>query len=492
MKVSLSALNTVICGMPGLLAYPQYSESKPNIVFIMADDLGWGDTGFNGNNQIKTPCLDALAAEGIIFDRFYSGCAVSSPARAGLLTGRNPFRMGVFNANVGILRPEEVTLPELMKEKGYMTGLFGKWHLGTLTYSETDANRGRIGNRQLYNIPIEHGFDVSFVTESKVPTYDPMKQPVINNGRFWDCIKEGEQSIAYGTSYWFQNGFKSIENLDGDDSRVIIDRVFPFIKYATANNKPFLSMIWFHAPHLPCVAGTKYTDLYPQVSVEERNYYGCISALDEQVGRLVTYLKDNGIYENTILCFCSDNGPEEQTPGTASYLRGRKRSLYEGGIRVPAFVVWKGKLLSGKRTLHPCSVYDVLPTFTELLALETSPYLLDGESLLPVLMQDMQRERPMVFCYQEQGAVIDEKYKLYYQNGKYELYDISADSGETKNLVEQNPQETNRLIAILNSQLESFKASFDGKEYGVLSVERMNQNWHSIKQNEDSHVNRME
>jgi arylsulfatase A-like enzyme len=146
MKMSLFALNTAICGLPGLLGYPQHSENKPNIVFIMADDLGWGDTGFNGNKLIKTPCLDALAAEGIIFDRFYAGCAVSSPTRAGLLTGRNPFRMGVFSANVGILRPEEITLSELMREKGYMTGLFGKWHLGTLTYKETDANRGRAGN----------------------------------------------------------------------------------------------------------------------------------------------------------------------------------------------------------------------------------------------------------------------------------------------------------------------------------------------------------
>ena len=125
------------------------AQKQPNIIFIMADDLGWGDVGFNGNKIIKTPHLDQLANDGIIFDRFYAGCALSSPTRANVLTGRNPFRTGVFTANEGILRPEEITLPELLQQQGYMTGHFGKWHLGTLTYKEKDANRGRAGNTAL-------------------------------------------------------------------------------------------------------------------------------------------------------------------------------------------------------------------------------------------------------------------------------------------------------------------------------------------------------
>jgi arylsulfatase A-like enzyme len=478
MKVIVGkVITTAFMAIPAALS----AQRAPNVIILMADDLGWGDVGFNGNKQIRTPHLDALAAEGIVFERFYAGCAVSSPTRASLLTGRNPFRMGVFNANVGILRPEEVTLPELVKEKGYTTGLFGKWHLGTLTCNELDANRGRPGNQHLYNVPVEHGYDESFVTESKVPTCDPMKKPKENNGRFWDYIREGEQSTAYGTSYWLRDGTKAVENLDGDDSRVIMDRVLPFINQALANNTPFFGMVWFHAPHLPCVAGPEYAALYPGVSVEERNYFGCITAMDDQIGRLVKYLKDKGIYENTILCFCSDNGPEEQTPGTAAQLRKRKRSLYEGGIRVPAIAVWKGKLPSGKRTGLPCHTSDILPTFTELLALKTSPHQLDGESLIRALTQDTQRKTPMVFCYQKQGAVIEAKYKLYYSNERYELYDIPADPGETRDLAEEFPQEVTRLSAILDRQLASFKASFEGKEYGVASFNRMNQDWHSIK-----------
>ena len=132
--------------------------SKPNIILIMADDLGWGDVGFNGNTRIQTPCLDRLSSEGVIFDQFYSSAPLSSPTRASVLTGRNAYRMGVFAPNVGILRPEEKTLPKLLKEKGYTTGHFGKWHLGTLTYKEVDANRGRPENKHLFNPPSEHGY----------------------------------------------------------------------------------------------------------------------------------------------------------------------------------------------------------------------------------------------------------------------------------------------------------------------------------------------
>jgi len=165
------------------------AQNKPNIILIMADDLGWGDTGYNGNPVIKTPYLDQMAKEGVRFNRFYSACAVCSPTRASVLTGRNPYRTGVFNANVGILRPEEVTLPELLKKKGYVTGHFGKWHLGTLTHTEYDANRGRPGNIREFNSPALHGYDYAFVTESKVPTWDPMKNPVDREKQAgWDYL----------------------------------------------------------------------------------------------------------------------------------------------------------------------------------------------------------------------------------------------------------------------------------------------------------------
>lgn len=471
---------SLLTGTLSIFHFVATAQQPPNIILIMADDLGWGDVGFNGNNQIKTSQMDALSADGIILDRFYSGCSVSSPTRASVLTGRNPFRIGVFNANTGILRPEEVTLPELLKEAGYMTAHFGKWHLGTLTCREVDANRGRPENEHLYNIPAVHGYDDSFVTESKVPTYDPMKKPVINDGRFWDYLKPEVENLSYGTYYWNHDGTKATENLQGDDSRVIMDRVLPFIAQALEENIPFFSVIWFHTPHLPCVAGPEYVDMYPDVSLEKRNYYGCITAMDEQIGRLVRYLKDKAAYDNTIICFCSDNGPEVDTPGIAGHLRGKKRDLYEGGIRVPAFVVWPSQLSPGKRISHICYTSDYLPTFVDLLKLDKPSYTLDGESLVPVFKEGETRVKPMVFCYQKQGAVIEQRFKLYYSDGNYELYDIPADPEEKKNIATDYPQEVERLKTILYERQNDYRSSFEGKEYGTVSYEKVNQHWHSI------------
>ena len=157
------------------------AQDRPNIILMMADDLGWGDTGYNGHPFIKTPHLDQMAKDGIRFDRFYSGSAVCSPTRASFLTGRSPYRTGVFTANRGILRQAEITIPEVLKEAGYATGHFGKWHLGTFTHTERDANRGKPGNIRDYNPAQWHGNETVFATESKVPTYDPMLNPPKEN-----------------------------------------------------------------------------------------------------------------------------------------------------------------------------------------------------------------------------------------------------------------------------------------------------------------------
>ena len=472
-----------LLGLLPFFAAGAFAQKSPNIILIMTDDMGWGDTGFNGNQVIQTPHLDQLAQEGTVFDRFYAGCALSSPTRASVLTGRNPFRTGVFSANVGILRPEEVTLPELLQQRGYYTGHFGKWHLGTLTHTETDANRGRSGETSLYNPPREHGYIESFVTESKVPTYDPMKRPAECDGRFWDCLKDGDEGKNYGTYYWKHNGEKETENLDGDDSRVIMDRVLPFIQKSKSAARPFFSVVWFHTPHLPCVAGPEHAKLYAGRSLQERNYYGCITAMDEQVGRLVKFLKDEGLYENTILCFCSDNGPELRTPGTAGSLRGKKRDLYEGGIRVPSIMVWPGKIPSGKRTDRIAFTSDYLPTLAELLKLPTPSNEIDGESLLPFFKQQAARRKPLVFAVGGQGAVIEQQYKLFYQGGNYELYDIQQDPNETKNLADKYPEITNRLKKIFLERMDSFKESYEGAEYGRGSRERVHIDWHDIFKN---------
>ena len=167
------------------------TPDRPNIILIMCDDLGWGDTGFNGSEIIKTPNLDLLASKGMVFNRFYSASPVCSPTRASCLTGRNPYRMDIPTANSGHMKNEEVTLPEILRKHKYKTGHFGKWHLGTFTSRIKDANRGRPGVSAHFSIPDQHGFDEFFSTESKVPTYDPMKKPKIYNEKIGESPRYG-------------------------------------------------------------------------------------------------------------------------------------------------------------------------------------------------------------------------------------------------------------------------------------------------------------
>ncbi|WP_340110666.1 sulfatase family protein [Maribellus mangrovi] len=470
-------------------AKPSGLSGKPNVILLMADDLGWGDVGYNGNPVIKTPNLDKMAKEGVQFNRFYSACAVCSPTRASVLMGRNPYRTGVFTANVGILRPEEVTLPELLKEEDYATAHFGKWHLGTLTHTEKDANRGRPGNLKEYNPPAVHGYDYAFVTESKVPTWDPMKKPVAGATREgWDYLKEDEAYTDYGTHYWDINGNKVTENLDGDDSRVIMDRVVPFIEEASADGKPFFTVVWFHAPHLPVVAGPKYRDMYPDQDDYMKNYAGCITALDEQVGRLRDFLAEKGLAENTMIWFCSDNGPERDTPGSSGGFRDRKRSLHEGGVRVPGILVWPEAVKKHFETDIPFVTSDYLPTIMDVLDIDTgkTPNQLDGISILPLLEGKMQeRPKPIGFCYGNQVAYSDNQYKVYAKSGTFTLYDLTNDPYEKSAVNLSDPSVFNGMKEGAINFVNSCKSSFEGDEYGTESYIRLDQNWKDpLKYNE--------
>ncbi len=464
----------------GLAATAGSAEAKeqPNIIMIMCDDLGWGDVGFNGNEIIKTPNIDKLASEGVIYDRFYAACAVSSPTRASVLTGRNPYRTGIFNANVGILRPEEITLPELLREEGYATGHFGKWHLGALTDKEKDSNRGAVGNTKELNLPRDHGYDEAFVTESKVPTWDPMIFPTEHrNGSGWNCIKPGEPTSSFGSAYWDINGEKVTENLEGDDSRVIMDRVLPFIEQSSDSERPFLSVVWFHAPHKPCVAGEEYAAMYGEYDEAFMNYAGCITALDDQVGRLCNYLEENGLLENTIITFCSDNGPENGVGVTGGF-RARKRSLYEGGVRVPSFIYWKGHVKEPYRIEVPTVTCDYLPTMVSIVGVESSKckYELDGVDISPSLKgKRITRENPIVLNYAGQIAYYGDNYKLYTKGATKEYYDIVNDPYE-KNPLNSCP-DMESTESTMNSTYNRYRMSFEGAEYGVESVNRMEQSW---------------
>jgi len=460
----LTAIVLLALGCSGLPADHARAEQapapdRPNIILAMADDMGWGDAGYQGHPFLRTPNLDAMAGEGLRFNRFYSGAPVCSPTRGSAMTGRHPYRYGITFANVGHMRPPEITLAEMLKEYGYTTGHFGKWHLGTLTTEIRDSNRGRPGDHTHFAPPWEHGFDVCFSTEAKVPTYNPMKTPGSDQ--------------PYGTYYWKTDGTRETENLEGDDSRIIMDRVIPFIREAAARKQPFLAVVWFHAPHLPVVAGPEHRALYEDNPRAHPDYHGCITALDEQLGRLREELRRLGVAENTMLWFCSDNGPEGRSgkaPGSAGPLRGRKRDLFEGGIRVPGILVWPARITKPRVTDVPCCTSDYLPTVLEVLGQQPQkhPLPLDGVSLLPLIEGRMEeRPRPIGFQSGGQLALVDNRYKLIRRraNEPFMLFDLKEDPGEQTDLAGQLPEVLERMKQTVLAWQASCARSAAGADY---------------------------
>jgi len=481
------------------IALLQAEPGKTNFVIIMCDDLGWGDVGFNGSRIIKTPHLDAMTANALKFTRFYAASAVCSPTRGSVMTGRHPYRYGIPTANAGHMKPEELTLAELLKKKGYATGHFGKWHLGTMSKTVRESNRG--GEKGIKNFapPWVNGFDVCFSTEAKLPTYDPMLKPKVGaGGRGWDYIQDKNEAVPYNTHYWNEKGKMVKDNLDGDDSRVIVDRAVPFIEKAATDGKPFLAVVWFHTPHLPVVAGPRHAKMYEQYDSYKKNYYGCVTAMDEQVGRIRETLRKSGVAENTMVTFCSDNGPEGNVtaPGSAGKFRGRKRDLYEGGVRVPGLIEWPAKIKAGTVTDYPAVTSDYLPTILEVVGTKLpAPRPVDGLSLMPVFGGSVQeRPSPIGFNFGGKQALSDNRYKLVYypargkgrkkvkkgkkveEEGKkeepaatalkYKLYDLLNDPSESKDLAAEHPEVYKTMASTLEAWVASCKDSRAGKDYG--------------------------
>jgi len=456
---SMGAMAAAV-SLPSALVRGAQQAGKPNIILCMADDLGWGDPGFNGNEVIKTPHLDAMARESLRFTRFYSGAPVCSPTRGSCLTGRHPYRYGIYFANVGHLRRQEISLAEALKTQGYATGHFGKWHLGTLSPDYSGKGRGRNPAKN-YMTPGMSGFDEWFSTEYAVATWDPY-DPANAHGKKHDVRN----------LYW-HNGTNVTEKLEGDDSRIIMDRVLPFIRKAVRDATPFLAVVWFHAPHAPVVAGPEYRQMYSEYSEDEQHYYGCITAMDEQVGRLRDELRRLDAAENTMLWFCSDNGPEGKDGksgryrGSAGPFRGRKRSLFEGGTRVPALLEWPARIAGGRVTEVPCSTLDYFPTVLDVLGFRMAgqPEPIDGVSLLPVVENGATaRSVPIAFESGKQVALTDNRYKIYSKNGgsSYALFDLIADPGETTDLAAEKPD----VLAGMKAKLEAWRASCKRSDAG--------------------------
>lgn len=427
------------------------SNSKPNIILMMADDLGYGDTGFNGSQIIQTPNLDNMAKEGTNFTHFYASGPVCSPTRGSFLTGRHYSRFGIFHANMGNLPKHEWTLAKMLKQQGYATGHFGKWHLGTLD-KVISAKGPKRKPKENFAPPWLRDYDESFVTESAITTWNPgLGRRAINNP-------------------FYHNG-KTLAPTDpvlkGGASRVVVDKAVPFIKEAVKNEQPFLAVIWFHAPHEDIEAGPEYLAKYPGHG-EKAHYYGAVTELDDQVGRVRKLLKSLNVENETLVFFTSDNGPEvlgksKRRAGETAGLRDRKRSLYEGGVRVPTVAVWPNKIPADQVNDKSMSTLDLLPT-VEYLTSSTTPreIAIDGENVWPLVTnQTKKRSTAIPFFTNRLGTLVDKKWKLIaFPNGKRELFDLSKDHSESNNLIEKHPVLAERMFQKLKNKYFEFKTDF--------------------------------
>lgn len=444
-------------------------SSRPNVIMLMSDDQGWGDVGFNGNADIQTPNLDAMAAGGIRLDRFYAAAPLCSPTRGSCLTGRYPFRFGILAAHTGGMRVGEKTIPELLKKKDYRTGFFGKWHIGWVKLADAST-------RGFFSPPSLHGFDQHFATTSAVPTWNPTITP-----EGWDSWGNEAGQPWKGGAPYVQDGEEVTENMAGDDSRIIMDRVIPFIEQN--KEERFLATVWFHAPHEPTVAGPEYKKRYSKFGKARQNYYGCITAMDEQIGRLRAKLRELNLEKKTLVLFCSDNGPADgltkKGVASAGPFRGHKHTMYEGGVLVPACAEWPGVIPPGTSSDVRCSTVDFLPTIANVCNVESeikSSLPIDGVNLMPLLTgEKTEQERELFFGYRRlyQGtdgkSIISGDWKLMQEAAKKDakryLFDLSKDPYEQHDVSAKFPERVESLNQKLMEIEASCQRSRDGADY---------------------------
>lgn len=427
---------TFIC-LVGLLLASFVTESsaqsdRPNIIMMMADDMGWGDVTFSvrlgetaggadvnysGTNLWNMPNLESMAQNGLKFSRMYSQSPVCSPTRASVLTGRAPQRMGIDFANTGNMENRETTIAEYASSLGYRTGIFGKWHLGSLTRDVADSNRGGPGSFGVYSTPINNGFDTQYVTESRVATYNPGNSPLTSTTRYWT----GPGEFIDPNS----------PDLQGDDSLIVARETNAFIQDAAGDNEPFMAVSWFHTPHLPTA----------DPSGNQNNlsaYRFAMEGLDAAIGQIRDQVAALGLENDTIIMFNSDNGAEDghnypQDDG----LRNNKRELHEGGIRTPGIIEWNGTIAAGE-THTPAVTTDYLPTLLDIWGIDAvDDRPLDGASITETLFGDRSAPRQKSIITRSTNghqAVIGEegRYKLISTNNGsfWELYDLVVDFGE--------------------------------------------------------------
>ncbi len=417
------------------LTWCAIADTRPHIVLVMADDQGWGQTGYYNHPVLKTPNLDAMAAAGLRFDRFYVGAPVCSPTRASVLTGRTNDRTGAESHGYA-LRRQEITIATMLRDAGYVTGHFGKWHLNALRgpgvpiLKTDDHNPGEFGFAQW--ISVTNFFD---------------RDPVMSRlGEF--------------------------EQFRGDSSEIVVGQALDFIGQHAGGDAPTFTVIWYGTPHSPFKASDEDMEALAQLDEQSRHHYGELVAMDRSIGTLRAGLQELRISENTLVWFCSDNGGLPKIkPETVGGLRGNKGTIYEGGLRVPAIIEWPAGIAQPRVSEYPASVLDIVPTLLQVTAVtHADPRRpLDGVSLLPLFRDELgRREKPIPFRHIGRAAWIDNHMKLLtnqIDQGKFELYDLEADPAEENDLSSEKPETVARMRKQFMAWNESVKASFVGKDY---------------------------
>ena len=449
-------IKPIICIAPFMfvtgVVYPQ--GIKPNILFILADDMGWKDLACYGNRNTETPAIDALAKNGIRFTQAYAACPVSSPTRASIMTGIYPARLQLTNFIAGnrtdlsspvlpapwkpYLEAKEVTIAELLKGAGYSTGMVGKWHLG--------------GHDSI--APWNQGFDYSRMI--------------------------GKNGLDYYNYSIYEDSYK--KEFTDKGTEYLTDKLTDYgVEFIKMNKeKPFFLYLAYSAPHVVIVPRPdkimKYFRKYGEADEKFNPYYSAmVESIDDGVGRIIETLRTVGLLENTLIIFTSDNGGlglDElgPTPTSNLPLRKWKGHVYEGGIRVPAIISWPGITKTGETSDEYFSSIDYLPTLCEITGIKKIPERVDGISIVPLLKgkSNAGQPRPIYWHYphfsnqlgRPAGAVRLGDYKIVenYESGEVELYNLKNDISESVDISKQMVKKTDEMHKMLVSWRKNVNA----------------------------------
>lgn len=434
------------------------ANTSPNIIILLADDLGYGDLSTYGSQSIHTPNIDALAAKGMKFSRFYAGSAVCSPSRASLLTGQFPLRFNItrhFDDREMHLPANTPTLPKVLQQEGYATAHIGKWHLGGIRIQDFEARtKGEAANPG----PMQHGF-----THYLCNIEDPLLRPQLIKQR--KLYREGGKTLV-------RNDQRAPE-IAKHWTEIKVDEALSFIQKSRSAGQPFFLNVWFDVPHTPYEpAPEPHLSKYEKMGVkgDQLLFRSMVSHLDAQIGRLMAYLEEQQLTEETIIIFTSDNGPAFQ--GSPGPFKGGKTDLHEGGIRVPMIAVWPGHIPTNTYSFQTAHMTDLFPSLCALAGIETALPELDGMDLSAHLLDQTELDRGLLLWqmdlykhFQNQGPkptpfataiAMKDKWKLLADSlTATELFNLEADHREIYNQLGEEAE----IEAELQQALESFFAA---------------------------------